>query len=41
MRWTGFVACTGENKNTYRLLEWKSEEKNYLKKLLVDGRIIW
>jgi hypothetical protein len=41
MRWTGCVACTGENKNTYRVLEWESEEKDHLKELGVDGRIIW
>jgi hypothetical protein len=41
MRWTGCVACTGENKNTYRVLEWESEEKNHLKELGVGGRIMW
>jgi hypothetical protein len=41
MRWRGCVACTGENKNTYRGLEWESEEKERLKELGVDGRIIW
>jgi hypothetical protein len=41
MRWTGCEACTGENKNIYRVLEWESEEKNHLKELGVSGRVMW
>jgi hypothetical protein len=41
MRWTGCVPCTEENKNTYRIMVWGGEGKDYLKELGVDGRILW
>jgi hypothetical protein len=36
----GYVARIWEKRNTWRVLVWKSEGKNHLKFLGVDGRII-
>jgi hypothetical protein len=40
VRWLENLAHTGENINVYRVLVGKSEGKNHLEDLGVDGRII-
>jgi hypothetical protein len=40
MRLLAKVACMEENRNSYRILVWKSERKNHLEELGIDGRIL-
>jgi hypothetical protein len=40
MRYVGHVACMGERRGAYRVLVGKPEERDDLKDLDVDGRII-
>jgi hypothetical protein len=40
MRWAGHVAHIGGGKCAYRVLVWRSEGKNHLEDLDVDGRMI-
>jgi len=40
MRWAGHVARMWQGKGVYRVLVGKSEERNHLQDLGLDGRII-
>jgi len=40
MRWTGDVACMGENRSSYRVSVGKPSERGHWKDLGVDGRVI-
>jgi hypothetical protein len=40
MRWLGHVARMGEMRNVYKILVGKTEGKEHLEDLRVDGRII-
>jgi hypothetical protein len=40
MRWTGHVACMGEDRGVHRVLVGRSEEKNHWGDQAVEGRII-
>ena len=39
-RWAGNVTCTGDRRGAYRVFFGRSEGKNHLEDLNVDGRII-
>jgi hypothetical protein len=39
MRWAGHVACTGDDRNLYRVLVGKPEGKDHLENQGVDGRM--
>jgi hypothetical protein len=40
MRWVGHIALTGERRGACRVLVGKLGERDHLKDLVVDGRII-
>jgi hypothetical protein len=40
LRWAGHVACTGENRNAYRVWVKKPEERGHLEGLGIEQRII-
>jgi hypothetical protein len=39
MRWAGHVACMGEERNVYRVLMVKPEERDHLEGQGIDGRM--
>jgi hypothetical protein len=40
MRWVGLVACVGNRRGVRRVLVGKTSERDILKDLAVDGRIL-
>jgi hypothetical protein len=37
MRWVGYMACMGANRNTYRALVVKLRDRNHLEYLAIGG----